>query len=167
MSPIWRLSIKRVSKDPLIWMEKRYWISYATLTDLDSSCPRSLLKTKPSPPGYSWVSGGWYVTPEPRFSGLVLDHQGLEELELKKTPRLLFLIKFGFFERFFGSSSSKLWWSSTKPLNLGSGVTCRPPDIHGYPGGGFSNDPGQLWIGSVSVLRRPKEVRILRNTEEP
>ena len=28
--------------------------------------------------------GGWCVTLEPRFSCLVLDHQGLEELELKK-----------------------------------------------------------------------------------
>ena len=26
------------------------------------------------------------MTPEPRFSGLVLDHQGLEELELKNLP---------------------------------------------------------------------------------
>ena len=27
------------------------------------------------------------MTPEPRFSGLVLDHQGLEELELKNHPK--------------------------------------------------------------------------------
>ena len=27
------------------------------------------------------------MTPEPRFRGLVLDHQGLEELELKKQPK--------------------------------------------------------------------------------
>ena len=27
------------------------------------------------------------MTPEPRFSGLVLDHQGLKELELKKYPK--------------------------------------------------------------------------------
>ena len=47
-----------------------------TLTDLDSSCPRSLLKTTPPTPGYSWVSGGRYLTPEPRFRGLVLNHQG-------------------------------------------------------------------------------------------
>ena len=33
------------------------------------------------------VFGGRYVTQEPRFSGLVLDHQGLEELELKKHPK--------------------------------------------------------------------------------
>ena len=58
-----------------------------TLTDLDSSCPGSLLKTTPPPPGYPWVSGGWYVTPDPRFRGLVLDHQGLEELELKNHPK--------------------------------------------------------------------------------
>ena len=28
------------------------------------------------------------MTPEPRFSGLVLDHQGLEELELKNHPKI-------------------------------------------------------------------------------
>ena len=60
---------------------------YLTLTDLDSSCPGSLLKTTPPPPGYPWVSGGRYVTPDPRFRGLVLDHQGLEELELKNHPK--------------------------------------------------------------------------------
>ena len=27
------------------------------------------------------------MTPEPSFSGLVLDHQGLEELELKNHPK--------------------------------------------------------------------------------
>ena len=59
----------------------------STLTDLDSSCPRSLLRTTPPPPGYPWVSGGWYVTPKPRFRGLVLDHQGLEELELKNRSK--------------------------------------------------------------------------------
>ena len=58
-----------------------------TMTDLDSNCPGSLLKTAPPPPGYQWVSGGRYVTPEPRFSCLVLDHQGLEKLELKKHPK--------------------------------------------------------------------------------
>ena len=54
-----------------------------TLTDLDSSCPGSLLKTTPPPPGYPWVSRGRYVTPEPRFRGLVLDHQLLKEPEPK------------------------------------------------------------------------------------
>ena len=54
-----------------------------TLTDLTLSCPRSLLKTTPTPPGYPWVSGGRYVTPEPRFRGLVLDHQLLKEPEPK------------------------------------------------------------------------------------
>ena len=58
-----------------------------TLTDLDSSCPRSILKTTPAPPGYPWVSGGRYVTPESRFSGLVLDHQDLGMLELKNHPK--------------------------------------------------------------------------------
>ena len=48
-----------------------------TLTDPDFSCPRSLLKTTPPPPGYPWVSVDQYVTPKPRFSSLVLNHQGL------------------------------------------------------------------------------------------
>ena len=30
---------------------------------------------------------GQYVTPESRFRGLVLDHQGLEDLELKYHPK--------------------------------------------------------------------------------
>ena len=68
-----------------------------TLTDLDSSCPGSILKTAPPPPGYPWLSGGRYVSPEPRFSGLVLNNQGLEEPELKNTQKLLLLIKFGSF----------------------------------------------------------------------
>ena len=74
-----------------------------TLTDLDSSGPRSLLKTTPPLPGYPWVSGGRYVTPEPRFSVLVLDHQGLEELELKNHPKTVV------FWQFFGSGSFKSW----------------------------------------------------------
>ena len=57
---------------------------HTTLTDLTLSCPGSLLKTTPTPPGYPWVSGGLYVTPEPKFRGLVLDHQLLKELEPKK-----------------------------------------------------------------------------------
>ena len=58
-----------------------------TLTDLTLSCLESLLKTTPLPPGYPWVSGGRHVTPESISSGLVLDHQGLEELELKNHPK--------------------------------------------------------------------------------
>ena len=46
-----------------------------TLTDPNASCPRSLLKTTPPPPGCPWVPGGPEVTPEPSFRGLVLDHQ--------------------------------------------------------------------------------------------
>ena len=46
-----------------------------------------LLKTTPPPPGYPWVSGGRYVTPEHRFSGLVLDYQDSVELELKNYPK--------------------------------------------------------------------------------
>ena len=63
-----------------------------TLTDPTLSCPGSLLKTTPPPPGYPWVSGGQYVTPEPRFRDLVLDHQLLKEPEPKtaqKEPNLI------------------------------------------------------------------------------
>ena len=56
-----------------------------TLTDRTLSCPGYLLKTTPPPPGYPWVSWGRYVTQEPRFIGLVLDHQLLKEPEPKKT----------------------------------------------------------------------------------
>ena len=92
--------------------------SRLTLTDLDSICPGSLLKTTPTLPGYPWVSGGQYVTPEYRFSGLGHDHQGLENL--------LFLINFGSFWGFFGSGIVKSWWSNIKPLNLGSGSYTDP-----------------------------------------
>ena len=68
-------------------LTKNQLIIHCTLTNLDSSCPGSLLKTTPPPPGYPLVSGGQYVAPEPSFSGLVLDHQGLEELELKNHPK--------------------------------------------------------------------------------
>ena len=61
--------------------------NWATLSDLDSICPGSLLKTTPPPPGYPWVSEVTYVTPEPRFSGLVLDHQGLEVPDLENHPK--------------------------------------------------------------------------------
>ena len=130
------------------WDRCYHWFQ-CTLTDLDSSCPGSLLKTTPTPPGYPWASGGRYVTPEHRFSGLVLDHQGLEELEPNFHPKI------AVFERFLASSCFKTWWSSTKPLKLGSGVTSGPPGTHGHPGGGgvvFSKDLGQLAFGSVSVF---------------
>jgi len=54
-----------------------------TMTDPALSCPRPLLKTTPPPPVYPWVSGGPYVTPEPRNRGLVLNHQLLKEPEPK------------------------------------------------------------------------------------
>ena len=59
----------------------------STLTDSTLSCPGSLLKTTPPPPGYPWVSGGRYVTPEPRFRGLVLDHQLLKAPEPKNLSK--------------------------------------------------------------------------------
>ena len=61
----------------------------------------SLLKTTPPPPGYPWVSGGPYVTQEPRFRGLVLDHQGLKEPEPKKPSKRA---KFGQKQQFLGDS---------------------------------------------------------------
>ena len=54
-----------------------------TLAYTESSSPRSLINTTPAPTGYPWISGGRYKTPQPRIRGLVLNHQGLEELELK------------------------------------------------------------------------------------
>ena len=59
----------------------------ATLTDPTLSCPRSLLKTTPPPPGYPWVSEGRYVTLERTFRGLVLNHQLLKEPEPKKRSK--------------------------------------------------------------------------------
>ena len=117
---------------------KTLLITYAnfTLTYLDSSCPRSLLKTTPPPPGYPWVSRGQRTrTKNP----------------LKKSQ---IWSKTTIFGRFLSSSSSKPWWSSTKPLNLGFWITYGPLDTHEYPGGGgvvFSKDPGQLESRSVSV----------------
>ena len=64
-----------------------FMFSKCPLTDLDSSCPRSLLKTTPQPPGYPWISWGLYMTPEPRFKGLVLDHQILKEPEPKNLSK--------------------------------------------------------------------------------
>ena len=63
-----------------------------TLTDPTLSCPGSLLKTTPSPPGYPWVSRGRHGTPESRFRGLVLDHQLLKAPQPKidkKEPNLI------------------------------------------------------------------------------
>ena len=58
-------------------------ITCDTLTDPTLSCHGSLLKTTPPPPGYLWVPRGRHVTLEPRFRGLVLDHQLLKEPEAK------------------------------------------------------------------------------------
>ena len=80
-----------------------------TLTVPTLRCPGSLLKTTPPPPGYPWVSGGRYVTPEPRFRGLVLDHQGLEELEPKNHSKRA---KFDQKQQFLGG------FLALAPLNL-------------------------------------------------
>ena len=102
-----------------------------------------------------------HVTPEPSFSGLVLNHQGLEELDLKKTPKnCCFWLNLSLFERFFGSGFFKSWWSSTKPLYLGSGVIYWPPGTYGYPGTvgvDFSNDLRQLRVGIVTVKERGRK----------
>ena len=63
-----------------------------TLTDLDSRCPGSLLKATPPPPGYPWVSGVRYVTPEPRFSGLVLDHSSKRDWLFYMTENYLVIV---------------------------------------------------------------------------
>ena len=80
-----------------------------TLTDLTLSCPESLLKTTPPPPGYPWVSGGRYVTPKPRFRGLVLNHQLLKEPEPKKRSKRA---KFDQKQQFLGG------FLAPPPLNL-------------------------------------------------
>ena len=91
------------------------------------------------------------MTPEPRFSGLVLSHLGLEELELKNhTKTAVFEHIWLFLSGFLALVLLKF----DGPLFLGFGVTYGTPSTYGYRGGGgvvFSNDPGQLRVGSVSV----------------
>ena len=82
---------------------------YFTLTDPTLSCPGPLLKTTPPPPGYPWVSGVWYVTPEPRNRGLVLDHQLLKEPEPKNRSKRA---KFDQKQQFLGG------FLALAPLNL-------------------------------------------------
>ena len=56
------------------------------------------------------------MTPEPRFSGLVLDHQGLDELELKNHQKTaVFLSNLALFERFFGSGFLKVGSGAPNP----------------------------------------------------
>ena len=78
-----------------------------TLTDPPLSRPGSLLKTTPLPPGYPWVSRGQYVTPEPRFRGLVLDHQFSKELEPKNCSKIAKFDQNSTFWGFFSTSTSK------------------------------------------------------------
>ena len=59
-----------------------------SLTDANSICPRSLLKTIPPPSGYSWIPEGQEGLPELKFRGLMLEHNVLSELELKNMPKL-------------------------------------------------------------------------------
>ena len=92
------------------------------------------------------------MNPEPRFSGLVLNHQDLEELELKNhTKTAVFNQIWLFLSSFFVLFLLKV---DGRAPNLGSGVTYITPDTHGHPGGGgvvFSYDLGQLRVRSVSV----------------
>ena len=81
----------------------------STLTDPTLGCPRSLLKTTPLPPRCPWVSGGRYVTPEPKFRGLVLDHQLLKEPEPKNYSKRA---KFDQKQQFLGG------FLALAPLNL-------------------------------------------------
>ena len=134
---------------------------YGTLTDLDSRCPRSLVKTAPLPQGYPWVSGGRYETPELRFSGLVLDHQGLEELELKNpSQNCCFWSNLALFEWYFGSGSLKSRWLCSKPLNLDSEVTYQLPDTCGYLGGSgvlFKRKQSSASASCTSVGKKKKK----------
>ena len=65
----------------------RSYLLGGTLTDATLSCPGLLLKTTPPPPRYQWVSGGQYVTLEPRFRGLVLNYQLLKDTATKKCSK--------------------------------------------------------------------------------
>ena len=71
-------TLKKVGKKVYVYLfetivlEKKTYSAHTKLTDLDSTCPRSLQKL--------------LHTPKPEFSGLVLYHQGFDELELKNHP---------------------------------------------------------------------------------
>ena len=82
----------------------------------------------------------------------MLDHQGLEELELKQ--KLLFLIIFGSFLAFFffGSCSFKNdGHQPPKSRFLGHILTTRYPWVPWGGGVVFSNDLEQLKVKYVSV----------------
>ena len=61
-----------------------------TIARSDSQLSLVITKNYSTAPRVPMGIWGQYVTPEPRFSGLVLDHQGLEELELKSHPKNAF-----------------------------------------------------------------------------
>ena len=82
-----------------------------TLTDSTLSCPGSLIKTTPLPPGYPWVSGCPYVPQIPTFRGLVLNHQVLKEPEPKTCSKRG---KFDLKQQFLGG------FLALAPLNLKS-----------------------------------------------
>ena len=74
------MSVISAQSDP-IYMVLTYLIGVCkgmamavTLSDRCPSCPRSLVKTTPPPPGYPWVTGDWKKPPEPEFKGFLLDH---------------------------------------------------------------------------------------------
>ena len=81
------MPVYQALKDVVVRELKLNVSSQLTLTDPTLSCPGPLLKTTPPPPGYPWVSGVCYVTPEPRNRGLVLDHQLLKEPEPKNRSK--------------------------------------------------------------------------------
>ena len=119
------------------------WVGHTTF-----SCPGSLLKSTPPLPRYPWVSWGNYMTPEARLSGLVLNHQDLKGPEQKKLlKKRQIWSKIAVMGCFYSSSSSNHWWSSTKPLNLGSRITYQPQSTHGY-----------LWRGGIVFSKNPKQV---------
>ena len=60
-----------------------------------------LTKNYLSTPRVPMGTWGYYVTPEPRFSDLVLDHKGLEELELKNHQKTVVLDQISLFLSIF------------------------------------------------------------------
>ena len=78
----------RVFQQFFIQWKVRVFDHKDALTELDSSCPGSLLKTTPLPSGCPWVPRGPEVTPEPSFRGLVLDHQVWKQPEAKNLSKI-------------------------------------------------------------------------------
>ena len=94
-------------------------------------------------------------TPTSQMQGFGARPSSFQRTRIEKPLKIdKILTKMSILGRFRSSKSIKLWWSSTKPLILYCGGPSRPPDTHGYPGGGgvvFSNESGQPDVIPVSV----------------